>query len=257
MKNIILIILLTFGLNTINAKCSSTGMKFFPKSQKISLKSMFIIEGYALSQTIVISFKNRKIYLVSSTGELIKLKLIETLKGQMLLTQAIFKTETELKPNTKYFLKYSNETKEEIAERQIWNSRNQKLEVVCWETTEKENNDLLNPNLKIEFNKTKVEYFGCGPSANAEFNVVNSNNSEIWYKTEVIELSTGKKTEFYLTINENKISVGHGMCSGAFTYNKNGKYKARFIPLNADGKELLFTDWTEYESPFQSDKLNK
>ena len=54
MKNIILLILLTFGLNTINAKCSSNGMEFFPKSKKISLKSMFIIEGYALSQKTVL-----------------------------------------------------------------------------------------------------------------------------------------------------------------------------------------------------------
>ena len=172
----------------------------------------------------------------------------------MLLTQAFFKSATELKPNTKYFLKYSNETKEEIAERQVWNSNKQKLEVVCWETTEKENSDLLSSNLKIEFNKTIVEHFGCGPSANAEFNVVNSNNSEIWYKTEVIEISTGKKTEFYLTIDENKIDVGHGMCSGAFTYNNKGKYKVRFKPMNADGKELQITEWLEFKSPFENDK---
>ncbi|MDT0686486.1 hypothetical protein [Autumnicola psychrophila] len=38
-----------------------------------------------------------------------------------------------------------------------------------------------------------------------------------------------------------QLFVGHGMCSEAFTYKIEGKYKVRFTPLNIDGKELATT----------------
>jgi hypothetical protein len=68
-------------------------------------------------------------------------------------------------------------------------------------------------------------------------------------KTEVVEIATNTRTSFYLMSYENKLDVGHGMCSGAFTYKNSGKYKVRFLPMNIDGKELQPSDWTTFESP--------
>ncbi|WP_395076265.1 hypothetical protein [Flavobacterium sp.] len=255
MKKLILFVILNFGINTAFADCSSNGMQFLPSSRNISKNSLFLIQGYYYSQQTILSFEKRNVYLESENGKKINLKLIEILKGQMSLTQAIFKPESELEPNTKYFLKYSNETKSEISERKKWNSESKKNEEIYWETNDSKNVDLLNSNLKINFEKTNVIQYGCGPSANAEFKIEISNNNEIWYKTEVIEISSGLKTVFYLTSYENKINVGHGVCSGAFTFKNNGKYKVRFTPTNSDGMQLQITKWTEFESPFANDKL--
>lgn len=254
MKKIIFLLLLTSGIKTALADCSSSGMYFFPETKEISLNSIFIIEGYAFSQKTINSFKERTIYLESENGELIKLNLQEILKGQMELTQAIFCPVSELKPNTTYFLKYSDQTENEGREMMQYNREKKEREKVFWKTTNKKLLETLNSNLNIEFKKTEVVHYGCGPSANAIFNIKNKSESEIWYKTEVVDLNTNNKIVFYIKEWNDKLNVGHGMCSGAFTYNNKGKYKVRFTPMNIDGKSLKTTDWKTFESPFMKDK---
>jgi hypothetical protein len=254
MKKIILLLLLTFGINTAFAECAMSGMTFYPEKKEISLNSMFIIQGYSFSQKTINSFKERTIYLESENGELIKLNLQEILKGQMSLTQAIFKPSKELEPNTTYFLKYSDQTENEGREMMQYNREKKEREKVYWKTTDKKLIENLNSNLTLEFEKTDVIHYGCGPEANAIFNVKNKSESEIWYKTEVVDLSTNKTNVFYIKEWNGKLNVGHGMCAGAFTYNNKGKYKVRFTPMNTDGKSIKTTDWTTFESPFMNDK---
>ena len=254
MKKIIFLLLLSCGIKTALADCSSNGMYFFPETKEISLNSMFIIEGYAFSQKTINSFKERTIYLESENGELIELNLQEILKGQMELTQAIFCPVSELKPNTTYFLKYSDQTENEEREMMQYNREKKEREKVYWKTTDKKAIETLNSNLNIEFENTEVVHYGCGPSANAIFNVKNKSESEIWYKTEVVDLGTNDKKIYYIKEWNGKLNVGHGMCSGAFIYNNKGKYKVRFTPMNTDGKSLKTTDWKTFESPFMNDK---
>jgi len=254
MKKIVLLLLVVFGIKSSFAECSMSGMQFFPEQKEISLNSMFIIQGYAFSQKTISSFKERIVYLESEIGELIELNLQEFYTGQMQLTQAIFCPTSELKPNTKYFLKYSDQTENDGREMKQYNREKKVREKVYWKTTDKKAVENLNSNLSVEFVDTEVIHYGCGPSANAIYNVKNKSESEIWYKTEVINLSTSDKKTFYIKEWNGKLNVGHGMCSGAFTYNNKGKYKVRFTPMNADGKSLKTTDWKTFESPFMKDK---
>jgi hypothetical protein len=250
MKKIIILLLLTFVIQTAFAKCPKSGMYFYPIQKEISMNSMFIIQGYLSSQKTINSFKERTIYLESEIGEFIELNLQETLKGQKRLTQAIFSPVSELKPNTTYFLKYSNQTENETKEMMQYNREKNITEKVSWKTTDKKVLETLNSNLNIKFEKTEV----IKHSVNAIFNVKHKSESEVWYKTEVVDLNTNNKVIFYLQEWKGKLNVGHGMCSGAFTYNKEGKYRVRFTPMNTDGKSLKTTDWKTFESPFMNDK---
>ncbi|PXY01448.1 hypothetical protein DF185_08155 [Marinifilum breve] len=254
MKKLTILLLLTFSIKALFADCALSGMEFLPKEREISLNSMFIIQGYSLSQITIASFENRKIFLESSEGELIELNLQEILKGKMELTQASFLPSKELKPNTSYTLKYANQTESETQEMQEWNSEINDFEVVRWKTTNKKSVKSLNPNLRITFEKADVIQYGCGPSANAIFNIANKGESEIWYRTEFVDLSTKEKTVYFITEWKDKLYVGHGMCAGAFTFNETGKYKVRFTPMNTDGEMLETTKWTTFESPFATDK---
>jgi hypothetical protein len=254
MKKIILLLLLTFGVKTAIADCAMSAMYFFPENKEISLSSKFIIQGYAHSEKTINSFKNRKVYLESENGELIELNLEEFYTGQMLLTQAIFCPTSELSPNTKYFLKYSDQTKNEEREMIQYNREQKVREKVYWKTTKKKKLETLNSNLKVEFERTEVVHYGCGPSANAIFKIINKSKSEIWYKTEVVNLMTNTMKVFYIKEWNGKLKVGHGMCAGAFTYKNKGKYKVRFTPMNTDGKSLETTGWTTFESPFMRNK---
>ena len=254
MKKFFLLFFFTIGLYSASAECGMDGMQFFPEKRNISLNSMFIIQGYSLSEKTINSFKNRTVYLESKDGELIKLNLLEILKGQMSLMQAIFKPEKELDPNNIYFLKYSEQTENETRDMMQWNSETKQSEKVFWRTTDKKSIELLNPNLSIKYQKTEVVHYGCGPSANAIFGINNKSNSEIWYKTEMVNLTTKEKTIYYIQGWNGKLNVGHGMCSGAFTFNRRGKYKVRFTPMNIDGNSLSTTEWKIFESPFVNDK---
>ena len=257
MNKITILFFLLFGINLSFAECTMcamSGIQFFPQQKEISMNSMFIIEGYARSEKTINSFENRKIYLESEYGELVELNLLETWKGQMSLTQAILKPTEELKPNTTYFLKYSGQTENESREMRQYNRHKKKHEKVFWKTTNEKSIAHLNSSLQIKFQKTKVIHYGCGPSANAIFEIKNKSESEIWYKTEVVNLANNKKTTYYIKEWNGKLTVGHGMCSGAFTYSAKGMYKVRFTPLNIDGKTLKNTEWTVFESPFKNDK---
>ena len=252
MKKIIFLLLMTFGIQTVFAECTSRGMKFFPSKKEISLNSMFIIQGYADSEKTVNSFKHRTVYLESEQGELIELKLQEILKGEMLITQAIFNPVSILKPNTIYFLKYTDQTEDEVKEKMRYNGKRD--DRVFWKTTDKISVDELNPNLALEFERTEVEHYGCGPEANAIFKIKNKPEAEVWYKTEVIEMKTHKKVVYYIKESNGTLNVGHGMCSGAFEFKRKGKYKVRFTAMNIDGKSLKKTDWRTFDSPFMNDK---
>ncbi|WP_298903423.1 hypothetical protein [uncultured Psychroserpens sp.] len=249
MKKLVLLFIFTFGVKSAFADCSSSGMYFFPEQKNISLNPMFIIEGYYFSQKTVNSFKERSVYLESENGELIELNLQDILKGQMHLTQAIFCTSSPLKPNTTYVLKYANQTNAELAEMVRYNREKKKREKIYWTTSDKESLAELNSDLTVEFKKTETVFYGCGPASYAIFNVKYIPDDELWFKTEVVELSSNKKTTYYLRMWNEKLSVGHGMCSGAFTFNKNGKYKVRFIPMTIDGKALSPTRWKTFDSP--------
>jgi hypothetical protein len=234
--------------------CASSGLTFLPEKKEISLNSMFIIEGYAYSQKTINSFKNRNVFLESTDGEKVELILQQILKGQMSLTQAIFKTKKELKPNTKYFLKFSNLTKNEKSEMYQWNSKTNKSEQVYWQTTNLKEINLLNSDLKINFEKTKVIHYGCGPSANAIFEILNKSENEIWYRTEVIDLTTKLKRVYIIREWNNNLNVGHGMCAGAFTFKRKGSYKVRFTPINTDGKMNKTTKWITFDNPYNNQK---
>ena len=141
----------------------------------------------------------------------------------MSLTQAIFKPSKELKLNTTYYLKYSDQTELETIEMRQWNSETKEREKVYWKTTDKKSINDLNSNLNIEFKKTEVKFYGCGPSVYAIFNITNQSEYEVWFKTEVLNISSNKKTVYYIKVENEELNVGHGMCAGAFTFEDDGK----------------------------------
>lgn len=247
MKKSFIILIFILSIKSAFGKCASGGFQFYPEQREISMNSMFIIEGYANSQALIVEFYKENIFLLSENGEAIELVLQKILKGQMELTQAVFKPIKELKPNTIYYLKNPVNTSGYFTQ---WNSNVEKMEKVHWITSDKKVNDSINSNLKIEFEKTEVIYLGCGPATNAIFNIKNHSDSEIWYKTEVVNLTNNKTIIYYIKDLNGKLNVGHGMCAGAFTFDKTSKYKVRFTPTNIDGAILNDTEWLTFDSPY-------
>jgi len=73
---------------------------------------------------------------------------------------------------------------------------------------------------------------------------------------------TDEETKIYFlkTSKKDTITIGHGMCSGGFSFKPNHLYQARFsIMDNCNSYQDEWTDWIEFESPYQSyqDKLKE
>lgn len=252
MKNLILYSLIILSVNFSFADCADSGMRFFPKHRNISFNPFFIIEGFQYSQSTIKSFKKRKVYLKTENEVLIELNLIEVLTSQD-VSQAVFRASKTLLPNTKYYLFYENQTEREKGEMLEYNMVTNKREPVFWQTTNWIEQNNLDSNLKITYSKNDIKPYGCGDSVNAIFTVSSENDSEIWFKTELVEIASGQKTIIYLTEKEHLLYVGKGMCGGAFRFKSNKKYKVCFTPTNTDGKPLKRTKWIEFKSPYDTE----
>ncbi|MBC9796903.1 hypothetical protein [Sinomicrobium weinanense] len=252
MKTIYLFFSLLFiGPNTAFAECVSS-ILFFPASKKIGLNPMFIIEGSDYYQKTIESFRKRTIYLESDKGETVVLELCEILKGQMQVTQAVLKPVRPLKPNTVYSLKYDCQSEREYNKLKRWNPETGENEKIYWKTSVTHVSPLRDKDTKISYLKNEYAEYGCGPDAHAIFEVSPANDGETWYRTEVTELSTRKKTDYYLLERESKLYVGHSMCGGPFAFKPAQKYQVRFTPVNANGLPGKTTPWKTFNSPYKN-----
>jgi len=231
-------------------ECAMSGMTYYPPQKEISLNPQILIQGYAMDQKTIRGFEELPPYLETESGEKVMLELLAINEGQMSISQAIFKPISSLKPNTEYYLNFQRAKQNEKENPTRYNSNKKERERIVWSTTNTKNLKSLDRELEINFEKTEVEFYGCGPSANAIFKIKNTKDQEIWYRTEFVDLETGMSSTYILNIWKGELYVGHGMCSGAFTYAKTGKYKVRFTPMNIDGETSKTTKWFTYESPF-------
>ncbi|WP_137403936.1 hypothetical protein [Echinicola rosea] len=197
------------------------------------------------------SFYDRKVYLESKDGQLIKMELQEILVGQLQLTQAVFKPSQCLLPNTTYSIKYENQTEMETREMYGWDSDTESREKIQWTTQPTINSDYMTRPLKINYITSEVNYYGCGPEAYAIFEIENPHTIEKWYKVTLVDLSTHEESIYIITAYEGKLYIGHGMCAGPFVFNSNGKYKLKVSQMDLNGKYHPPTPWITFQNPYE------
>lgn len=239
MKHLLTLVIALFCTATAYADCAATGLWVFPSGQTINPNSIFILNGYAHSQRVIPELnKKHSIYLKSGIKK-IRLVVTEICVGQYRITQAVLKPEKELEAGREYTMHIDNLSENERLNR--YNSATAKYEPVTYKVVS--DKDLEKPQLSakpIELKKT-LDFYGCGPSTYVVFSHPAKDNSEIIVKTTVKNLKTGKETTFYIVPNGNEISVGHGMCSGAFDFDDGDNYEVEFSFMDSSGNS---TSWT-------------
>ncbi len=248
MKKLLLLVLLPLLSLSLNADCGYNGIWVFPKGKEISKNSIFMIEGYAASQKIISNLDgNNNVYL-QSENHTVKLTVEKINKGGFRLTQAILKPLEKLRVGEEYWLIIDN-ANDKISSVGSYNGKKNKW--IVQDKYDKKKPFWLSEMRPKLVNKSYVEY-GCGPAVFAHFQVKINDDSETLVKTEVMDLKNNKSTFYYLTSREEKIDIGHGMCSGAFSIRKDGEYKVRFDLLDASGNSYgKWSEWTKIDN-FQS-----
>jgi len=91
MRHITLIILTFFITTIVSAKCASSGIYCLSKSSALNKNGLIILEFHASSQSLISDLNSKyPIYFKSSKGKVL-LNIVETLKGEMSLTQIVLK----------------------------------------------------------------------------------------------------------------------------------------------------------------------
>lgn len=239
MKHLLTLIIGLFSAVSVYAECASSGLWVFPNTQTINQNSIFVINGYAESQNIILALnKKHNIYLKSAQKK-VRLLIVEICVGQFALTQAVLKPETELEPGLEYTMYIDNLPEYESLTR--YNKTTHKYEVVTYNVVaEKDNEKPQLTSKPKELRKTLVEY-GCGPSIHVVFSNPAKDKSDIIIRTTVKNLKTGKEATYYIDPDGNKINVGHDMCSGAFDFDESYNYEVEFSFMDAFGN---FATWS-------------
>lgn len=238
MKQLLTIIFGLFCIATVYADCAMSGFSVFPSGQTIKQNSIFVLDGYAESQKVILELNKKHDIYLKSGDKKIKLLVTEICVGQFRLTQAILKPETELEAGLEYTMCIDNLPEYEQFHK--YNNVTGKYEPVTYRVIAEK--DIEKPKLSAkpkELKKTLV-YYGCGPSIHVVFSNVAKDNSELMVKTTVKNIKTGKETTYYIQPDGDKIKVGHGMCSGAFDFEEGKNYEIEFLFMDSSGN---LTNW--------------
>jgi hypothetical protein len=247
MKYLILSILITFTFTNTYARCGSHGIYSLSKSSTINKNGLIILEFYAQSQSYIQELnKKHPIYLKSNNDKIVLLP-IEILKGEMAVTQVVLKPANDLIENREYTLYIDNLPEYEKPER--YNERLGKWEKIMFQV-----NNLIDTEAPVLLNqpseqkKTMVLY-GCGPARWVYFALAGQDKSELFVKAVVQNKTSGLTTSYILSIENGVVKIGHGMCSGAFSFMIADKYEVSFQLFDQSGNTSKPTETLSFTEP--------
>lgn len=243
-KLILLLIILTFNFSA-KAECSFSGINVWPTQQNIAPNSIFVIEGYAQSQELIMQLnKKNKIYLTGNS-ERVAIKVLRILKGQFGLTQAILKPERELQTGKTYELQIDG----------LGEFEKQDYTVAKWTVSLKK--DIAKPvwDCFPTYNNRSFTAFGCGPEMHVNFCGILKDNSPTLIYAKVFNRKNKTHSDYFLTSEGQNISIGHDMCSGAFAFDEDTDYEVQFGLMDASGNENMeLTEPVKFTSPTEKDE---
>jgi len=241
MKQTLLILLfISLSLDSL-AYCVGAAIDFWPSKQKIKQNSIIIINTYGGSQKIIRRLNKRYPIYLQSGNHKVKLVVQNIYKGEFRITQAILRLEKKLDPNKEYQLFIDN-LPEKYYQLGDFDETTKEHYFARWTVNEGEDN--LVPKWTVKPIETSKRYtrYGCGPDSYVDFKFHADDKSSFVIIVKVKNLFTKRKTEYLLEPSDSTLSVGHGMCSGAFLFRHGNNFEVTFDIMDASGN---LTKWND------------
>lgn len=239
MKLLLTLIVLVCSAVSSVASCTAEGLYVYPSGSTIKQNSMFIVRGYAKSQSVVLGLNKKHNIYLRSGRTIVRLVVTEICVGQYKMTQAILKPERELDDGREYTVIIDSLPRHEELER-ISNTSENSL-APSYRVVAGKDDARPEVTAKPVIMKKRHTQYGCGPAIYVEFSNPAKDDSEIWVKTTVRSLKSGKEATYYLVPEDEKIYVGLSMCSGAFAFRDDGSYEVELSFMDSCGN---LTAWT-------------
>jgi hypothetical protein len=253
MKTVLTLFMCAFSILHLEATCAWNGLSAFPSGNTIRQNAVIVIDGYAASQEVVRELNKKYPVYLKSEKHNIRLVVKEILVGQYSLTQAVLLPERELTVGLEYTLVIDSLPEDDFLNR--WNEELKKNEPVVYSVVA--GIDSIKPIFSSrpkELKKSLVR-MGCGPSIHVVFDCTILDSSACLVKATVRNEKSGKEASYYLKPNKGTISIGHGMCSGAFSFDECKNYEVEFSLMDVSGN---VTSWTgnriKFTKPTKPDK---
>ncbi|MEJ7609947.1 MAG: hypothetical protein WKF88_02080 [Ferruginibacter sp.] len=248
MRHFSLIILTFFITTSVSAKCANSGIYCLSKSSTLNKNGLIILVFYGSSQSLISDVNIKYPIYLKSSKEKVSLNIIETLKGEMNLTQIILKPASELKADEIYTLQIENLPKYELKPERYNSLLNKRVEL-----TFKISNsiDIDLPTLTstpTEQKKTLV-YYGCGPASWVYFTLAGQDKSELFVRASVKNKATSQSTTYILSLENGVAKIGHGMCSGAFHFDNSDNFEVAFQLFDQSGNKSNLTKTISFTKP--------
>lgn len=251
LKSIVFLATFIIGLNEIKADCGSNYLLVYPTSDTVPKNSLFILEGYAMTQRVISGLNKEYPVYLEANNKKIKLLVKEILVGEFYLTQALLKPEFPLEKDVVYTLKIDNLPSYERIEKYDYTTK--KYKPITFVATGL--SDTISPVIQknpVEIRKNYVA-FGCGPQKLVVFDCPVLDSSDVFVRTTVKDIASGKSTTYILTTTGNQIAIGHGMCSGEFYFGGGDKYEVSFVFMDQCGNFTKATPAVQITEPTPAD----
>lgn len=251
MKRLIVFACFLLAVVRAYADCGSSSITVFPTGSRIKQNSIFMVEGYGTSQRVITELNTKYPVYLKSGNKRVDLIVQEVLVGELQLTQAVLKPKQPLEIGTIYTLTIDNLPPTE----KFGQYDNEKRAWVDLSYTVIPGNDTLSPVITAAPKEIRKSYvaFGCGPQKWVVFDCPITDSSEFLVRATVKDFSSGKETTYLLSQSANQIIVGHGMCSGEFSFAGEEKYEVTFSFMDASGNTTDTLDAIAFTEPVPGD----
>ena len=236
-------LILAFIILTVNtfADCAGSGIYFWPSGKTLKQNSIIVVDGYAESQKVITGLNKKYPIYLKSGDKKVKLTVKEILVGEFYLTQAVLTINKKLEVGKDYELFIDNLADYEKPFRR-WNADKREYEKVKWKVIEGIDTDKAIWKITPKETKKTLVYYGCGPATFIFFSFKIEDKSDYLIKAIVNNKKNNKTTSYFLEPTDSTLKIGHGMCSGAFTFKEGDDYVVSFEIMDASGN---LTAWTE------------
>jgi len=225
MKTFLLPIILLFITSFSYADCAGSGLSFWPQSKTVMQNSIFVIEGSEMSREIIEDIGTKTNVFLTSKKHNVQLKVVEVLEGNFRLKQVVLRPEEQLIAGEHYVLHIEGINEEDGSGVSQWNSESGKHELVSWIVEQGSDTNIPSFISKPSYLGGSYTGFGCGPAIYSLFGFKAKDTSPLLVRTQVKDVETGAVAVYLLPYEDGRVTVGHGMCSGAFNIEIEKQYE--------------------------------
>lgn len=245
-SSLVFVCLVTLWGESLSAMCASEAYWVWPPSGPVPPNVTLLVETYGKLQDALQPGRDAEVEL-RGADEVIPLEPLLSFRGEFLVRQTLFRPARELSPGVEYQL-----FAPAIAEGPLiyYTFAGQ----VAYSWTANAWADLGAPVAQGAPEVTGSRYvpLGCGPQIQVDVAVPMHDESPVLVLAEVVPdgETIGVAGSYLLPVTDGAVTVGHGMCSGAFRLQPGGRYSLRMQVLDAAGNRAL--PWhgaVEFEVP--------